>query len=425
MNTGNNPINDKRTIWSWAIFDWANSAFALVITTAVFPPYFLAMVDDQVEILGNTISDSTLLSWTISAAYIIIATQLPIWSGVADYANKRKFFLILFTLIGSLSCLGLYFFSNGSFVYAAVGLYMLGIIGFEGGKLFYDSFLPLIASKDRFDMVSAKGFSYGYIGSVILLLLNLAWIQMPDKFGFADAGEASRASFLSVGVWWFVFALIPFYYLPADSKKSMPLSYVTKGWNEIRSAGRLIASEKNTQRFLGSYFLYISGTITVIYLATTFATKELQFEQAELIITVLIIQIVAIGGAYLFGWIAKIQGSVRSLQIMLVIWTVICVLAYFVHTKPPFFFIAGLVGLVMGGIQATSRAAYSKLIGNHKNEISSLFSFFEVLEKIAIVFGTFLFGLMDQLTGDLRVSVLTLGVLFLISLGVIRRVQID
>ncbi len=425
MKSSATRLNDPKTIRAWSFFDWANSAFALVITTAVFPPYFLAMVDDHVSIGGVTLTDSTILSWSISIAYIVVAMKMPFWSGIADYAKKRKLFLIIFTILGALSCLGLYFFSSSEMVWMASFMYMLGIAGFEGGKLFYDSFLPLIATKDRYDMVSAKGFSYGYIGSVILLLINLVWIQMPERFGFADSGAASRAAFLSVGIWWIVFAMIPFRRLPADDEGFFRWDFMKKSWNEIRKAWRIIASDRNALRFLGSYFLYISGTITVIYLATTFATKELNFEQTELIITVLIIQLVAIAGAYLFGKIATNRGSIYSLQIMLIIWAAICLAAYFITSKEPFYLIAGSVGLVMGGIQSTSRAAYAKIIGDHQEEVSSLFSFYEVLEKLAVVFGSFLFGLVGLLSGSLRLSVLLLCLFFVVSYFLLRRVKID
>ncbi len=301
---------------------------------------------------------------------------------------------------------------------------MLATIGFDGGKVFYNSYLPLITSPDQYDRVSAKGFAYGYFGSMLLLVGNLIVITYPDMFGITDPTLPIRISFASVALWWILFALIPFRRLPADRRERSEDNLVKKGIMEIKKVWRDLQPQKNVKRFLISFFCYSAGVHTVIFLAATFAEKELNFDTTELIIVILILQIVGIVGAYLFAYISKLRGNKASLMSMLVIWISICIMAYSVSAKLQFYLIAVLVGLVMGGIQAMSRSTYSKLISEHKEETASYFSFFEVLEKVAIVFGTFSFGFIDQITGGMRNSVLVLALYFILGMVILLRVQI-
>jgi len=416
-------VDVKRTINGWAFFDWANSAYALVITTAIFPSYYLSQTDDFIHVLGMEISNSSLYAFAISGAYLITSMLLPALSGMADYSGRRLSFMKIFTWIGSLSCMLLFFFTGMPQVAIGLICFMLATIGFEGGKVFYNSFLPLITSQEKYDQVSARGFAFGYVGSVILLLANLVMLLHPEWFGLADEGIAARISFVMVGLWWIGFAQIPFKRLPGDLKEKISKNILRKGLKEIKKVWRELKPQTNIRRFLLSFFCYSAGVQTVIFLAATFAEKELSFGATELIGVVLILQIVAIGGAYFFAFVSKHKGNKVSLICMLLIWIVICVLAYHVTQKTQFYVVAALVGLVMGGIQALSRSTYSKLIDEHKEESTSYFSFYEVLEKLAIVFGTFSFGFIDQISGGMRNSVLVLGVYFLIGIVILLSVK--
>lgn len=429
--------NNKRIIKGWAFYDWANSAFALVISVAVFPAYFINTTPDTIPILGMEISNSALFSYTISFAYLLIMTALPYLSGLADYSGMRKSFLKAFTWLGSLACISLFFFKGESTLLIGLFAFMIAQIGFDGGKVFYNSYLPIISTPDQYDKVSARGFAYGYIGSVLLLIINLLMIQFPAFFGLPEGELPARISFVMVGLWWIGFAQIPFSRLPPDRRRSTK-DFITEGKKIIITALRDLWPRKHITRFLISFFFYSAGVQTILYLAATFAEKELDFETANLILLILILQVVAIGGAYLFAWVSRVKNNKTALIIMLIIWMSICILAYFVEESTQFYGVAVLVGLVMGGIQATSRAAYSKLLpvqdkaasqgvseDPEKNQLNSYYSFYEVLEKAAIVFGTFSFGLIDQLSGNMRNSVLVLGVYFIIGLALLINVQFD
>lgn len=424
MSTAIAKINDRKTINGWAFFDWANSSYALVISVAIFPNYYIRVTDDFIPILGMQISNSSLYAFSLSGAYFIIAVLLPMLSGIADYSGRRLLFLRFFTSLGAISCAALFFFKGMPQVAIAIVFFILATIGFDGGKVFYNSYLPLIASPDRYDTVSAKGFAYGYVGSVILLLTNLLIILNPGWFGIPeDSTLAVRVAFLMVGLWWISFAQITFKRMPSETKQPFEPGILAKGMQEIRSVWNEIKPQKNVKRFLLSFFCYSAGVQTIIYLAATFAEKELAFDSSELILVVIILQLVAIGGAYFFAFVSKLRGNIASIMSMLIIWLAICLLAYFVSDKLQFYVIAGLVGLVMGGIQSMSRSTYSKLIARQE-ETTSYFSFYEVLEKLAIVFGTFSFGFIDQISGGMRNSVLVLGVYFVLGILVLSRVKI-
>jgi UMF1 family MFS transporter len=418
-------VNDKRTINGWAFFDWANSSYALVISVAIFPNYYIRMTDDYIQIFDTSISNSSLYAFSISFAYLMIALMLPILSGIADYSGRKMFFLKIFTTVGSISCASLFFFKGMPQVAMALTFFILATIGFDGGKVFYNSYLPIIASPDRYDQVSAKGFAYGYVGSVLLLVVNLWIILQPTFFGIPeDSTLAVRIAFLMVGIWWLGFAQIPFRRLPREIKGKFGDQIMKKGLREIRQVWHDLKPQKNLKRFLISFFCYSAGVQTILYLAATFAEKELHFGSSELIFVVIILQVVAIGGAYLFALISKLSGNKASLMTMLFIWIFICILAYLVTQKIQFYLVAALVGLVMGGIQSMSRSTYSKLISDHQHDSTSYFSFYEVLEKVAIVFGTFSFGFIDQISGGMRNSVLLLGTYFLVGMLLLSRVKI-
>ena len=418
----NIPLDDKKIINGWAMFDWANSSYALVITAAIFPAYFSSVAPEEIPFLGATIKNSTMFSYSISFGYLLIAAALPLLTGIADYAGRKMYFMKRFTLIGSLACLSLFLFTGPSTLWIGIGGYILALIGFAGGQVFYNSYLPVIASEKNLDSVSAKGFSYGYIGSVILLVVNLAMITFHAELGLG-LQMATRLAFLSVGFWWLGFAQISFARLPKDIPHPVTQGIIKKGYQEIQKVYGQLKYLPNTKRFLVAYFFYISGVMTVMMLATMFAKAELNMETNKLIVTVLIIQLVAIAGAYLFAKISSWKGNRFSLLAMLFIWIGICLAAYMTTEENEFFILAGVVGLVMGGIQSLSRSTYSKLIPENTPDTASFFSFFDVLEKTGIVLGTFIFGFIGESFG-LRYSVLFLIIYFVIGIGILLTVEV-
>ena len=407
--------NNPRTINGWAFFDWANSAYALVITVAIFPGYFLAVTDDTFRLFGMEMTDSALYAFAVSAAYLLIAIMSPLLSGIADYGGRKMWFLKFFTTMGAISCISMWFFTNMATLPLGTIAFMLATIGFAGGIVFYNAYLPIIATEDQYDRVSARGFSYGYIGSVILLIANLVTITFYEELGFRDESMAVRLSFVMVGLWWLGFAQIPFRRLPPDSKLISEDNLLKKGFQELKKVWHQLTHFKNTKRFLISFFFYNAGVQTVLFLAATFAEKELQFKTSDLIILILILQLVAIVGATFFARVSDWRGNKFSLAVMIIIWILICGIAYIVTSKMEFYILAGAVGLVMGGIQSLSRSTYSKLIPENTPDTASWFSFYDVLDKVSTMLGTFGFGIV-QLTGGMRSAVLARSVFFVIGL---------
>lgn len=413
-------LNDKKTINGWAIYDWANSAYFLVISTAIFPAYFMANTSDKINIFGMEITNSSVFSYAVSFSYLIVVLLSPILSGIADYGGKRMFFLKLFTFIGSISCMALYFFTGDVDFWLGTSAFMLATIGAAGGMVFYNAYLPEIVTEDRYDQVSAKGFAYGYIGSVILLIFILFMSLKPLFFGIPENTTIPyRLGFALVGVWWLGFAQITFVRLPKGKNVQFSKSMVLKGFEEIKKVLSKVKSNPNLMKFLAAFFFYSAGVQTVIYLASIFAKEELKFKTDELIIVILILQLVAIVGAYLFAIISKKVGNKNSLLIQVVIWTIIAVVAYLVQSKLQFYILAGFVGMVMGGIQSQSRSAYSKMVESQKEDLTSYFSFYDIVYKLSIVIGTLAFGIVNDITGDLRKSVLSLAVFFVIGMFVL------
>lgn len=423
--TAPHQMNDPRTIRAWAFFDWANSAYALVITVAIFPAYFLAMTNDTVRIFGYSMSDSTLYAWSISLAYLIIAAFSPLLSGIADAAGRRKQFLRFFTTMGALACIALLFFTGMGTLWLGVTCFILATIGFAGGIVFYNSFLPQIATEDQYDSVSAKGFSYGYVGSVILLIVNLVVISFHSKLGISEPLAISGA-FVMVGLWWIGFAQIPLRDLPNDRPTSDEISenMMASGYREIRKVWQIIRRDRPTLAYLAAFFAFNSGVQAVLFLASTFAEKELHFDTQKMILLVLILQVVAIGGAWVSAKISDRKGNKFSLMTLLVIWTGACIGGYFVQTGMDFYLLAALVGLVMGGVQSMSRSTYAKFLPENTADTASFFSFYDVMDKVSTVAGTLVFGLVEQLTGGMRNSVAALAVFFLVSLVILAGVRV-
>jgi UMF1 family MFS transporter len=416
-NSKNMALNDKRTINGWAIYDWANSAYFLVISTAIFPAYFIARTSEKIHIFDYEITNSSLYSYAVSLSYLIIVVLSPVLSGIADYGGKRMFFLKFFTYLGSISCIFLSFFTGDVDLWLGTSAFMLATIGAAGGLVFYNAYLPEIVTEDRFDKVSAKGYAYGYIGSVILLIAILFISLKPLLFGIPENTTIPyRLGFAMVGIWWIGFAQITFRRLPKGNDEGFSKKMIMKGFAEIYGVFNKLKKNSNLIKFLLAVFFYSAGVQTVIYLATVFAKEELKFGTDELIIIILILQIVAIIGAYIFAYISDKIGNKSGLIIMVVIWLLLSVSAYFVQNKLQFYFLAAMVGMVLGGIQSQSRSSYSKIIDSEKKDLTSYFSFYDIVLKLSIVIGTFAFGIVNEITGNLRSSVLSLAFFFLIGL---------
>jgi MFS transporter, UMF1 family len=416
-------VNDPKTMNGWAYFDCANSAHSLVIATAVFPPYFDAIAPKTIQILGQNISSSAMMAFAITLSYGIMAFFSPPLSGIADYGGKRKFFMRIFTYIGALSCIAMYFMEKPEEWFIGWLMYVLAMIGYAGGVVFNNSYLPLIATPDKFDSLSARGFTYGYLGATLLLVVNLAMILMYDKLGFPDASIPTRLAFVMVGVWWLAFANITFKRMPPDNNTPLSKGVFWKGFGEIVKVWNTVKTNRNLKRYLASFFFFDAGVQTTIFLATTFATKVLGFKTENLITVVLVIQLLGALGAWGFAKVSERYGNKRAISILLACWIGICLSAYFIENQQPFYALAACVGSVMGGIQSLARSTYAKLMPAGTKDTTSFYSFYDLTDKLAVVMGTFVFGSIDQLIG-LRYSVVAMALLFLIGFLILMTVDL-
>lgn len=402
------------------MYDWANSVYSLTITTAIFPIYYEAVTKEAfgselVSFFGFQLPNTVLYSYSLSASFLIVALILPLLTGIADYGGRKKSFLKFFAWVGSISCLMLYFF-EGSNIEFGILCAVCASIGYSGSLVFYDAFLPEIATADRFDVVSAKGYSFGYIGSVILLIFNLVMIQAPELFGIPQGSMAAKISFLTVGVWWIGFAQIPFKILPDQERNKLDKSVLFNGYLEIRKVWFSLRESPILKRYLASFFFYTMGVQTIMYLATLFGTSIFKLPESNLIATMLVIQLIAIPGAYGFAKLSEKKGNKFSLMTMLLIWVGVCLYAYKSSSPTDFYILATIVGLIMGGIQALSRATYSKLIPKNTIDTASYFSFYDVTYNLGIVAGTFAYGAIEHWTGSMRNSTLALAFFFIIGI---------
>ena len=416
---------DKKIIHAWAMYDWANSVYSLTITTAIFPIYFTEVTtsggSDIVHFLGRDFKNTALYSYSLSFAFLMVAILSPMLSAIADSSGSKKGFMKFFAWLGAFSCAGLFFFDSSN-LWFGILCFVLASIGFSGSIVFYNSYLPEIAEPEDQDKVSAKGYALGYIGSSLLLIFNLVVIMMPEKFGL-EAGTTFpvRLAFLMVGLWWIGFSSYTFYYLPANVyHKKREGRVLSRGYSELLKVWRELKHLKYLTRFLLSFFFYNMGVQTVMYVATLFGEKEIKLGTSELIATVLIIQFVAIGGAYMFSAISRKFGNFISLMIAIIIWVGICFSAYNLYNPNLFYALAFVVGMVMGGIQSMSRSTYSKLLPETQDH-ASYFSFYDVCEKFGLVLGTASYGLIEELTGSMRNSVLALICFFIVGLFFLAR----
>lgn len=429
------PKGSKKLIKAWAFYDWANSVYSLVISSAIFPIFYGALtiiknedgtINDSVRFLGFNFNNDTLISYVTASAFLVVSLLSPFLSGVADYVGNKKNFLKFFCYLGGLSCIGLFWFDLENLWFGLL-CYFLALIGFWASLVFYNSYLPDIAYPDQQDKASAKGFSLGYIGSVILLILCLLMILNYSWFGFEDEGLPTRLSFILTGVWWIGFSQYTYYYLPKGNKKSaFTRNVLFNGFRELRGIWKALKHNKMLKRYLAAFFVYSMAVQTIMLVATYFGIEELEWGSQDpttgLIVSILLIQLVAVAGATLTSRLAIKFGNIKMLIIINLIWIAICGYAYFITTPVQFYVAAASVGLVMGGIQSLSRSTYSKMLPPETPDTASYFSFYDVSEKIGIVIGMFLYGLVAQLTGSIRYSILFLVIFFIMGVILLMRV---
>lgn len=429
------PKGSKKLMNAWAFYDWANSVYTLVIASAIFPIYYGALFkikgDIYIDVFGTTLKNSALISFVTAAAFLVVSFISPLLSGISDYVGNKKTFLQFFCYLGAFSCIGLYWFDLSQ-IYISLTFYFFGLIGFWGSLVFYNSYLPDVAFPEQQDKLSARGYSLGYIGSVVLLVVNLAMVMKPELFGITGTeGEAAmkamRYCFISVGAWWIIFAQYSFYYLPkGNNENKITKSVFFNGFKELRKVWNLLGENLTLKKYLYSFFVYSMAVQTFMLAATYFGEQEVNWETdsqrtSGLIICILLIQLVAVAGAVLTSRAALKFGNIRTLIFINFIWITLCGAAYLIETPNQFYVVASFVGLVMGGIQSLSRSTYSKLLPETK-DTTSFFSFYDVAEKIGIVIGMGIFAAIDQITGSMRNAIVFLAIFFITGVVLLFRV---
>jgi len=420
----------KKVVNGWAMYDWANSVYNLVITSTIFPAYYEAVTGDgnentlidKIKIGEYEFSNTALYNYILAIAFVIVAFMSPILSSIADARGNKKQFLRFFCTMGSLSCASLYFFDSDHIMGGLVSV-IIACVGFWSSLVFYNSYLPEIAAPEDRDRISAKGFMMGYIGSVLLQIICFVFVLKPELFGIT-VGKASQISFLLVGVWWISFGWLAISRLPESKgvKASQSKNLFTQGYKELHKVWIELKTQPLLKQFLVSFFFYNMGVQTVMLAATLYGKSELNIPTTNLIIAILIIQLVAIPGAHLMAKLASKWGNFNTIMVAILIWIGGCIMGYYLprNSVMPFYSLAIIVGFVMGGIQSVSRSTYSKLMPE-THDTTSYFSFYDVTEKVAIVIGMFSFGFINEITGSQRNSVLALCIFFIIGFVLLYR----
>ncbi|GAA4231573.1 MFS transporter [Postechiella marina] len=446
----------KKLLNAWAFYDWANSVYTLTIASSIFPIFYSALFLSEiktVQAFGTEFKSTALITFVTAFTFLVVAITSPILSGIADYVGNKKNFLKFFCYVGSVGCIGLYTFSL-EHIHLSLMFYFMGLIGYWGSLVFYNSYLPDIAFPEQQDKISARGFSMGYIGSVILLIINLAMVMKPDWFGFdisiddairktgseedimmalkkakdAASFKAMKIAFITVGVWWALFSQYSFYFLPAGSSKGHKVTkaVVFNGLKELRLVWRQLKQNLRLKRYLYAFFVFSMAVQTIMLVAVYFGEEEIDWGGASekttgLIVSILVIQLVAILGAILTSKASSRFGNIKTLIVVNFIWMALCFYAYFMQTPIQFYIAAGFVGLVMGGVQSLARSTYSKFLPETE-DTTSYFSFYDVAEKIGIVIGMVIFATIDQVTGSMRNAILFLFIFFLFGIVLLYRV---
>ncbi|MBW2937944.1 MFS transporter [Aureisphaera sp. CAU 1614] len=424
----NLPKGSKKLLNAWAFYDWANSVYTLTIASSIFPIFYSALFLSEiktVDAFGFTFKSTALITFVTAFTFLVVAFTSPILSGIADYVGNKKYFMKFFCYVGGLGCIGLYWFSLDH-IYLSILFYFMGLIGYWGSLVFYNSYLPDIAFPEQQDRVSAKGFSLGYFGSVILLIVNLAMVMSQDD-GAAKM-EMMRYSFITVGVWWILFSQYSFYYLPkgTSSGHRVTKAVVLNGLRELQQVWKQLKNNLQLRRYLHAFFVFSMAVQTIMLVAVYFGEEEIAWGSDDaktmgLIISILVIQIVAVIGAVLTSRASAKFGNINTLIFINFIWMGLCFYAYFMQSPIQFYIAASCVGFVMGGIQSLGRSTYSKFLPETE-DTTSYFSFYDVAEKIGIVIGMGIFASIDQLTGSMRNAILFLFIFFLIGIILLFRV---
>ncbi len=415
--------NDKRTIWGWCMFDWANQSYNMVITSTIFPAYYVGITantvygKNMVSFFGHKFVNTVLQNYILSAAYLLIVISLPILTSIADYRGAKKLYLQMFTWLGALACAGLFFLVEGGPIEFGMICFGLATIGYCGGFVFYNSYLPQIATIDKQNDVSAKGFIYGFAGSIVVQLVCLIAI-MGHKFFNITEDFGARIAFIIVFVWWIGFGIIAFRILPKGEPNagSHKFNVLTGGFKELAKVLGKIKEMPLVKRFLPAFFFYSVGVQTIMLVAAEFAAKELHMKDDDLITIILIIQVVAIIGAWLTSLASNKYGNTKALIVLVVFWTITCLCVYYITNNMQFYIAAFAVGIVMGGVQSLSRSTYAKMLPPNITDTASFFSFYDATEKLSIVVGLAVFAVVEDWTHEMRDSALALDAFFIIGL---------
>lgn len=431
----NLPKGHPKLLNAWAFYDWANSVYSLTIVSAVFPLFYGALFKiadkTEIELFGFCFKNTAIISFVTALAFGVVAIMSPILSGITDYMGNKKTFMKFFCFLGAFSCIGLYWFSLDN-IYIGLLCYFGGVVGFWGSIVFYNSYLPDIAFAHQYNKLSAKGYIMGYIGSVILLIFNLIMIMYPQIFGFATDQEhivfkVMPISFLMVGIWWITFAQYTFHYLPENkTKKKLQLRVIFDGYKELQKVQKMLFQNNLLRKYLIAFFVFSMGVQTVMLIAAYFGEQEIAWADSKeqtkgLIISILLIQLVAAIGAKFTAILSEKFGNIKMLIILNIFWLLLCIMGMWVKIPIHFYIMATLVGISMGGIQSLARSTYSKFLPE-TIDTASFFSFYDVAEKIGIVIGMGIYGLIDQLTGSMRNAISFLALFFFIGVFLLFRV---
>ncbi len=412
---------DPKVVRAWVMYDWANSVYQLTIASAIFPIYYNTVTrhgtDFMVSFFGFKVVNTALYSWAIAAAYLLVAIGSPLFSSIADYTGRRKGFMRAFTIIGAAGC-GMLFFFDAGHIELGVIAFSLATLGYGGSIVFYNSFLPVIAEPEDQDRISARGYSMGYLGGVILLLFNLLMIMKPEWFGFDKQSDMpARISFLTVFIWWIGFSSLTFRYLPkyVFSKRTEGDRIFSNGYRELQTVFIEVRKSFRLSIYLIAFFFLMMGMLTTMFMAATYGEKELGLNENILIPVILMIQLVGMFGAWFFARLSGKIGNLKALMLSVIVWMIICVYAFTIKGAAGFIIAAVFIGIVMGGSQSLARSTYSKMLPDTTDH-TSYFSFYDVMEKLATVAGTFSFGIIEVVTGSMRYSVLAIAIFFAIGL---------
>ncbi len=410
---------DRKKVLSWALYDCANSAFATTVMAGFFPTFFKRFWNP-----GSLATESTFrLGTANSIASLFIVLTAPILGSVADKGSAKKRFLMFFALIGILMTGGLYFVTEGNWAMAAL-LYICGTIGFSGGNVFYDSLMVTVCGPPKVDFVSAVGFALGYLGGGLLFGLNLFMIHSPEVFGLAGPTEAVRFSFVTVALWWAIFAIpiMLFVKEPKAGQRPLGWSIVTSGFQQFLHTFAEVRKLKVVLIFLLGYWLYIDGVDTIVKMAVDYGLS-IGFDEKGLLFALLITQFVGFPSAIAFGKLGEKHGAKSWILIGIGVYIFITVWAYFMRTEIEFYILAVGIGLVQGGVQSLSRSLYARIIPQNKS--AEFFGFYNMLGKFATVIGPFMMGWVGNTFRNSRLGIISIIILFAAGGVLLQRVNLN